>query len=151
MGKLATLSTKRPLVPVALTFSLDEPAIGIRENVQRVMVPTKGGKSKRSRHSEDHRILSILLVRDGTVYEYTEDLGLASMYPDEGFILQAAEEPIGPLLEWAERRRWTVPFHVRAGIGPSFTFDGYRQAVEERWKQEQRMSVFGTAYKRQRD
>ena len=150
MPASAMPSTKR-VVPVALSFTMDERAIGIREHVQRVSVPTKNGRTKRSTHTEDHRLLNILLIRNGTVYEYTEDLGLASQYPGDGFIIQAAEEPIGPLLDMAERQRWRAPFHIRMGIGPSFTFDGYRQAVEERWRQHERVSTFGAHFTKQRD
>lgn len=127
----------------ALTVSVDEPAIRLTETVRRVL-------NERG-HTEDRRYQHILVIRNDVVHEYVEDLGLASCYPGEAFIIIADAEPVGELLDMAFCRRWARPYVIEAGIPPPNLAEGWRQAAEKQWKQHLGQSVFGPAFRKQRD
>ena len=143
--------------PIALTVSADEPAVRLTEMVQRVRVNHNGGW-----HTEDHRIQTIAFIRDSQVYEFKQDLGLASQYPGEPFIILSADEQhpvstiseldrVGTLLAMAERERYRRPFVETVGVELPDLATGFREAMDTAWKEQERVSVFGAAYKKQRD
>ncbi len=122
---------------------MDEPALWVKEAVRRVLNPQG--------HTEDHRFLHILVAREPKPAEYVEDLGLASQFPGEQFILYADREPVGRLLDMAQARREARPYAEEAGIEPPDLINGYYEHAEERWKAHLRTSTFGSLIRRQRD
>lgn len=145
------------VLAVALTISADEPAVRLTEMVQRVPVPHKGGY-----HTEDHRIQTVVVVRSSCLYEFRRDLGLASQYPGEPFIILSADEAhpvstlsqldkVGTLLEMAERERFRKPFVVEHGVELPDLATGFREAIETAYKEQERVSVFGQWFRKQRD
>lgn len=143
------------LRPVALTISVNEPAVRLTEMVRRVPVNHKGGW-----HTEDHRIQSILFIRDNKVYEFKQDLGLASQYPGEPFIILSADEQhpvsdiseldrVGTLLDMAHRERMRKPFVEEFGVELPDLAEGFRRGVERAYKEQEAISVFGPAYSKQ--
>ena len=135
------------LATAVLTVSVDEPAVRLTETVRRVLVPTPNGGHR----SEEHRIQSISVLRDGEIVRYTEDLGLASQYRGEAFVLLADFEPVGELLDMAFARRHAMPLNIERGIAPPDLIGGYFQQTEERWKTAHRVGTFGPHFRKQRD
>jgi len=135
------------LYPATLTVSMDEPAVRLSETVRRV--PNERG------HSEDRRFMTIQVIRQDAIAEYVEDLGFASDFPGESFMILADPRPggdtVGEVLDMAIRRRWRRPMAVESGIEPPDLVNNWRRASEETRKIRNRVSVFGSQFKKQRD
>lgn len=141
------------LRPVALNVTVDEPAIRLLEYVKRV--PDKRGRS------QDRRFMQMLVIRNGIVYEYNEDLGLASKYPGGPFVIISADEDnpittlsdidtVGEMRDMAVARRFARPFHLAHGVPQPDMVGSYQRAGEERHKAANHQSVFGAGFQKQR-
>ena len=123
--------------------SLDEPCVFLSENTRRVLVDG---------HSEDHRILTVGVMRDGQVARFTKDLGRANAFVGEPFYIPGlCVEKVGTLLDLAEKARDMKPLRVREGHEPKNIAESYRQFVSEWQAQRKGLSVYGPTFQKQRD
>lgn len=152
-GKLHSRYVDQPskIVPVTTWVSPDEMAAMLQETVKRVMVPTvvNGKPHPRRKHSEDHRIMTITVMREGVQYEYNEDMGPWQKYAagQEGFAIPGMYvERVGDLMDLAAERRNARPMKDVAGIelpGLAQTAAAYYDQGDRKLRAAWHQSVFG--------
>mgnify|MGYP001558528997 CR=1 FL=1 len=152
-GKLRSRYVHQPrkIVPVTNYVSRVEMAVMLQESVKRVLVPTvvNGKPHPRRKHSEDHRIMTIHVMREGVQYEYSEDMGHWQNYAagQEGFAIPGMNvERVGDLMDYAAHRRNARPMRDVAGIElPALaqTAAAYYDQGDRRVKDSKHLSVFG--------
>ena len=141
----------RKIVPVTDHVSRDEMAVMLQESVKRVMAPlmVNGKPHPRRKQSEDHRIMTITVMREGIEHEYIEDLGNWQQYPvglDPLNIPGMNVERVGDLMDLAAKDRWSRQMRHIAGIElPSLahTAATYFDQRDRRHKDSRHLSVFG--------
>lgn len=141
-----------PLRAVVLSVTREEPAVRLIEMNRRVLVQG---------HSEDHRFQTIELVRSDRIVNYEADLGMASKFTGEPFVIVSADvnhpvkvlrdlDTVGAMMDMAEARRNAKPFNVEYGVPTPDLVGSYIQAIEEAFKQQEHISTFGSHFTKQR-